>query len=554
MKYNLGCGADYRFGWINVDRQAAVAPDLVWDLLSFPWPFADESAEEIALIHVLDEVQASPDVTTRFMQELYRICQPGATVSIRNTDPRHADAAMVSGGAGGLTMAAFQSYDLLTNEDWIAKGLRHTPSAVYARVDFPTVGATRYLDARWQERWQSGSMGPEALTTAVLAENNVVASSDIVLRARKPFVPGRSLAQCDALVLVRFGGLGDLLMALSACKAIKSLVGRPVYLLTAPAYRPFAELCPHVDAVFTDEASLTDHLRAAGQTAHRIVDLSHVRFGLSRLHEVDAFLQALSIVPSDASKGLDIDLSKAAIDPSVATRLATVPPGCRRIILHPGISDPNRTWPETFWRDLAQHCIDQGHAVIIVGRSHSQDGKGVAKLDDGRTVDFSDGLDLASSLEVMRRCDLMISADSGPVQLAGASDIAIIGLYSVVGGDKRLPYRNGSIHHKTLALGPDCPFSPCYRWMSDPGTQSEFSRATGVQANDLNALFSRWCVNPAAYSCVREAGMLDKVKAAIPAMLDPGPPDSENGTDVGRSEQLDRSAMRLPLPADGLAP
>ncbi len=526
MKYNLGCGVDYRFGWINVDREASVAPDLVWDLLSFPWPFADETADEIALIHVLDEVQASPDTMSRIMQELYRVCQPGATVSIRNTDPSHADAALVAGGSGGVTIAAFQSYDLVTNEDWIAKGLRHTPSALYARVDFPTVGATRHLDARWHEQWRSGSVGSEALATAILAENNVVASSDIVLRARKPFVPGRSLAQCDALVLVRMGGLGDVLMALSACKAVKSLVARPVYLLTAPAYRSFAELCPHVDAVFTDEASLSGHLSAAGQTAPRVVDLSPARFGLSRLHEVDAFLQALSIAPAEDAKGLEIDLSQAAIEPSVASRLATLSPGRRRIVLHPGISDPNRTWPETFWRGLAQHCIDEGHGVVIIGRSHSQDGRGVVKLGDDRTLDFSDGLDLASSLEVMRNCDLLISADSGPIQLAGASDIAIIGVYSVVGGEKRLPYRSGSVRHKALALGPDCAFSPCYRWMSDPATQAEFSRATGVGTIDLPTLFSRWCVNPTPYACVREASMLDKVKAALPSMLAQSSPTS----------------------------
>ena len=518
MKYNLGCGTDYRFGWINVDRQAAVAPDIVWDLLSFPWPFADETADEVALIHVLDEVRASPDAMVRLMQELYRVCQPGAAVSIRNTDPHHADAALP--GGGGMAMAAFQSYDLVTNEDWIAKGLRHTPSAVYARVDFPTVEATRFLDTRWHDEWQAGRLGPEALTAAILAQNNVVASSDIVLRARKPFVPGRSLAQCDALVLVRLGGLGDVLMALSACKAVKSVVARPIYLVTVAAYRPFAELCPHVDGVFTDEIALADHLRAMGQTAPRTLDLSPVRFGLSRLHEVDAFLQALSLVPPDDAKGLDIDLSGVPIDPAVPSRLGALPPGRRRIVLHPGISDPNRTWPEAFWRDLARHCADEGYAVVIVGRSHSQDGKGVAKLGDEQTVDFTDGLDLASSLEVMRSCDLLISADSGPIQLAGASDIAIIGLYSVVGGDKRLPYRSGSIDHKSMALGPDCAFSPCYRWMSDPATAADFCRTAGVEATDVNAFFSRWCVNPAPYSCVREGTMLDKVKAAIPTMLE----------------------------------
>ena len=491
MKLNLGCGQDYRQGWINVDRQPEVRPDVIWDLAAFPWPFETASADEVALIHLLDETPVASILLPQFMQELYRICRDGATITIRNTDPGHADAALAPQATSGVVMTAFQSYDLVVNEDWISRGLRHTPSALYAKVDFTTATATRFLDDRWLNQWRSGALGDDALTAAMLGQNNVVVASEVVLKTRKPFSPGRSLAQCDAIVLTRWGGLGDVLMALSACKALKAVVDRPIYLVTAPSYRSFAELCPHVDGVFSDQSALMAHVAAAGQTVLKSVDLSPVRFGLSRLHEVDTFLQALSVTPADDAKGLDIDLSGVAPDPEVTARLAALPPGCRKIVLHPGLSDPNRTWPAQFWRDLADHCIAEGHSVVVIGRSHSQDGKGVAKLGDGRVVDFTDGLDLAASLQVLRACDLLISADSGPIQLAGASDIAIVGLYSVVGGENRLPYRSGSMHHKAVGIGPDCAWSPCYRWMSDPGVHAEFLRSSGTPDNDVTALCSR---------------------------------------------------------------
>ena len=434
----------------------------------------------------------------------------------------HADAALKPTGAGGVGPAAFQSYDLGVVEGWLAAGQRHTPSAFHARVDFAGRSTTTLLDPRWGSALDGGELSSDALSTAMLGQNNVVACTETVLEARKPFAPGRSLAEADGLVLARFGGLGDVLMVLSACRAIKSVSDRPIYLLTAPAFAAFAALCPFVDHVFTDERHVRLHAAAHGRGNLKLVDLAPARFGLSRQHQVDAFLAALNLRPADTSKGLAVDLSRVAADARVAARLAALPLGAKRVVLHPGISDPNRTFPAAFWGDLAGHCLAQGHAVVAIGRNGGPDGRGAAHLADGRVLDFGDGLDLAGSLEVLRACDLLISADSGPIQLAGAADIGIIGLYTVVGGEKRLPYRNGSLRHRAAAVGPDCAFSPCYRWMSDPDTVAEFGRVAGVAGGDVQGLFARWCVAPEHHACTREASMGDKVKALIPAMLAQG--------------------------------
>lgn len=72
MKLNLGCGNNYLKGYINVDRVPGIA-DLVYDLDEFPYPWPDNSVDEILMRHVLEHLQ---DIR-KVMDELWRILKPG---------------------------------------------------------------------------------------------------------------------------------------------------------------------------------------------------------------------------------------------------------------------------------------------------------------------------------------------------------------------------------------------------------------------------------------------------------------------------------------------
>ncbi|MHB1262547.1 MAG: class I SAM-dependent methyltransferase [Thermoplasmatota archaeon] len=91
-KLNLGCGKDIRpaaEGWVNMDLAALPGVDVVHDLLSFPWPFADGSFSHIHCSHVLEHVPhyigdgQRKDGLVLVMEELHRILAPGGTVEIR---------------------------------------------------------------------------------------------------------------------------------------------------------------------------------------------------------------------------------------------------------------------------------------------------------------------------------------------------------------------------------------------------------------------------------------------------------------------------------------
>lgn len=69
-RLNLGSGPDYRKDYINAD---IIGGDVKCDLSKFPWPWPDESADEILMMHVLEHL---PD-TYGTMAEIRRILKPG---------------------------------------------------------------------------------------------------------------------------------------------------------------------------------------------------------------------------------------------------------------------------------------------------------------------------------------------------------------------------------------------------------------------------------------------------------------------------------------------
>jgi len=78
-KINLGCGNDYREGFINIDFNPAVKADVYCDIQE-RLPFADNSVDFIHASHVIEHVPR--DKFYGFMEELWRICKPGAIIDV----------------------------------------------------------------------------------------------------------------------------------------------------------------------------------------------------------------------------------------------------------------------------------------------------------------------------------------------------------------------------------------------------------------------------------------------------------------------------------------
>ncbi len=73
---NLGCGSNKSPGAVGVDHDPTVHPDVIHDLDCYPYPFEDETFDEVIASHVIEHL-AEP---WRFMREIHRIAKPNAHV------------------------------------------------------------------------------------------------------------------------------------------------------------------------------------------------------------------------------------------------------------------------------------------------------------------------------------------------------------------------------------------------------------------------------------------------------------------------------------------
>lgn len=79
IRLNLGCGRDYRQGWINVDFNTSVRVDLVASLFDGV-PLRDSSVDEVVLDNVIEHVRRDSIFT--FLEDLHRVCKSGAVIRI----------------------------------------------------------------------------------------------------------------------------------------------------------------------------------------------------------------------------------------------------------------------------------------------------------------------------------------------------------------------------------------------------------------------------------------------------------------------------------------
>ncbi len=80
LKLNLGCGLDYKKGWVNIDIDKQTNPDKIVNLNKVPYPFEKNSVDEINASHVIEHLTLSP---IEFLLECRRILKYEGKLHLR---------------------------------------------------------------------------------------------------------------------------------------------------------------------------------------------------------------------------------------------------------------------------------------------------------------------------------------------------------------------------------------------------------------------------------------------------------------------------------------
>lgn len=82
IKLNIGCGRDYREGYVNIDISSLVDADIVLDILE-GLPYSNNSVGEIVINNVLTQIESGEDFIF-VMNELHRVCRGDIYVRVPN--------------------------------------------------------------------------------------------------------------------------------------------------------------------------------------------------------------------------------------------------------------------------------------------------------------------------------------------------------------------------------------------------------------------------------------------------------------------------------------
>ncbi len=185
MKLNLGCGNKIYDGYVNVDKFDFYKIDVKHDLEKFPYPFKDDSVEEIELSHVLEHIGQDPDVFIKILKEFYRICNNQALINIAVPHPRHDDFISDPTHVRPITVLGLSLFDKAQNEEWEKIGGANTPLGLIHNLNFKIESISYIIEDDIMSKYRSGEIDKSRLDYMMKYYNNIVKQLNIKWRVIK---------------------------------------------------------------------------------------------------------------------------------------------------------------------------------------------------------------------------------------------------------------------------------------------------------------------------------------------------------------------------------
>jgi len=173
----------------------------------------------------------------------------------------------------------------------------------------------------------------------------------------------------------------------------------------------------------------------------------------------------------------------------VRQRLAewTVPDDGRIIVLHVSAGNPFRRWPESSFAALASGLVTAApnRWVLVTGGPSDREATARVIADTrqraagaaSRIID-AEMLSLIELRALVDRAALYVGGDSGPLHVAGTSNVPIVGLFGPTLPERSAPWRPRALPTVSVDVGV-LPCRPCHQRVCEPG---DFRCLSGITA------------------------------------------------------------------------
>lgn len=294
-----------------------------------------------------------------------------------------------------------------------------------------------------------------------------------------------SSAQPGRVLIVRLSSLGDVIHTIPAVVALRR--GLPdanlAWVVEGP-YRELVEKCALVDATVVSNTRRWAHavhsretwtasrhflreLRLHGRDAVAIDFQGLVKSaaiarasGASERFGFDARAIREPLARVFLNRTVAVDRSEHVVDQNRALARAAgaagVPadfspiaafPGDRSgrlrgfggaVVIHAGAGHPRKLWPEERFADLGRILRGRGMRVVVVWGPGEREV--AARIAAGAGAELAPDTDLRELAFLLAGARLVVSADSGPLHLAAALGVPVVGLYGLTSASRNGPY------------------------------------------------------------------------------------------------------------------
>jgi hypothetical protein len=186
MLLNLGCGYNKRSGYLNVDSSSVCNPDLVLDMEITPWPWQDNSVDEIRLDHVLEHVGKDPKTYLAVWKEIWRISKPGTQIFITVPHWRHDNFVHDPTHVRPITPIGIAMFDHQRNLEDLKNGGQETKLGFMTGIDIGIKHIEYEYVPEIQQALAAGLVSKEKVQSLMDHENNVCQEIKITAVVVKP--------------------------------------------------------------------------------------------------------------------------------------------------------------------------------------------------------------------------------------------------------------------------------------------------------------------------------------------------------------------------------